>query len=195
MTKLDPEQYLTQDFDPKKLTISEISSILSYHSVEVPASRQLKEVYIDLFKTQLQPKGDQILQDMTNVKASSEGITKATPTKKSLIPKIRKEKEDDLLDLTKAELIENEQQPEYIKQNILHSEYAKSKLTSSEQKRKQEEQLKLDLLKKQKTETKAINTKPTQQTSEPPKTSRFMINPSLPGVRGHVSPDLNSIFT
>lgn len=77
-------EYLDDDFEPRKATIASLSSILSKHGVDLPASRQRKEFYVDLFLTEIAQKSDSILQEMENIKPSGEGIVYVQP--KSKIP-------------------------------------------------------------------------------------------------------------
>ncbi|KAJ3152442.1 inner nuclear membrane protein enriched at telomere/subtelomere region [Geranomyces michiganensis] len=49
------EDYLADDFDPKSLKIAQLKSILGKHGVTTPTSQKKKEVYVDLFKSQITP--------------------------------------------------------------------------------------------------------------------------------------------
>ena len=66
--------YLEPGFDAKKLTIHQLTSILSVHDVPVPNTAQRKSVYLDLFQAQITAKADKIIAQLRQVKASNDGI-------------------------------------------------------------------------------------------------------------------------
>jgi hypothetical protein len=67
-------EYLQDGYDYKKLTISQLCSILSKHSVALPASRQQKHVYLDLFQTEIIGKSDELMMEAENIQPSAAGI-------------------------------------------------------------------------------------------------------------------------
>ncbi len=69
-----PQQYLHPDFDPHKLTINQLCSILSFHYVDLPGTKQKKDVYVNLFRMEIQPRAKDLLREIESVKASSKGI-------------------------------------------------------------------------------------------------------------------------
>ena len=78
MIRPSPEEYLAPDFDPSKLTVSMLTSILASHDVELPVSKHRKEYYVELFQIALKPKADQILKQISSVVPSDEGIVKVS---------------------------------------------------------------------------------------------------------------------
>ena len=90
--KPTPEEYLSTKFNPAKLTINELVSILSLHGVKMQASRQQKQVYVDLFRDVLIPQGPKILSDIENVVPSSKGIQIVEHTSTSTTFKISPQK-------------------------------------------------------------------------------------------------------
>jgi hypothetical protein len=212
MVTIEPSEYLRPSFDPKKLKISELCSILSQHQISIPAARQKKEFYVELFMKELCPKAESILQDIENVRPSNEGITFV---RKASVPAFSKEELD---------LIENETEPEYLKIpsiatvvekkkiwceiNSTNCLDAKRKLSDLGGEGKNDFQACAECAKKIKTEdpksilletTEGLKVQkpcsPPRKENEkklysdavkvdPPKASRFMIEPTLPGVRG-----------
>ncbi|KAK5664952.1 hypothetical protein QVD99_008490 [Batrachochytrium dendrobatidis] len=68
--------YLLPDYDPCKATINELCSVLSTMNVALPASRQLKQVYIDLFNKTVTADTRPLLVDrVLSVRPSEVGIT------------------------------------------------------------------------------------------------------------------------
>jgi hypothetical protein len=79
--------YLQDDFDAKKITISQICSILSKHNIDLPVAKQRKDFYVDLFNTAIFEKRREIRNEIENVKPSSQGIEVVGPvTASSKIP-------------------------------------------------------------------------------------------------------------
>lgn len=67
-------EYLEEDFDYKKLTISQLCSILSRHNVDLPSSKQRKDVYLTLFSSEIAAKRVEIKKSLENVKPNGDGI-------------------------------------------------------------------------------------------------------------------------
>ncbi|KAJ3165400.1 inner nuclear membrane protein enriched at telomere/subtelomere region [Geranomyces variabilis] len=59
------QDYLADDFDPKSLKIAQLKSILGKHGVTTPTSQKKKEVYVDLFKSQITPFRDRFAKEAT----------------------------------------------------------------------------------------------------------------------------------
>lgn len=74
MEFMEAQTYLGPSFDAKKLTIAQLSSLLSAHGVPLPPSLQRKAVYVDLFQAQVQAKASKILKSLKPVQPSSKGI-------------------------------------------------------------------------------------------------------------------------
>ena len=66
--------YLKPGFDSKKLTISQLTSILSFHNVKLPGTSQRKYVYLDLFDREIKAHATKILNDLNAVEASDDGV-------------------------------------------------------------------------------------------------------------------------
>ncbi|KAJ3270294.1 hypothetical protein HDV01_000409 [Terramyces sp. JEL0728] len=88
LAKPEPAEYLDPDYDPSKLTISHLCSILSFHSIELPPTKQRKQFYLELWTESLLPRMSEIKQEMENIIPSNEGITLVLP--KSKIPILSK---------------------------------------------------------------------------------------------------------
>lgn len=71
---MDSLDYLQDDFDAKKITISQICSILSKHNVDLPVAKQRKDFYVDLFNTNIYENRKEIRSKLESVKPSSHGI-------------------------------------------------------------------------------------------------------------------------
>ena len=78
MSRPPPEEYLDPAFDPSKLTISTICSILSSHDIELPVSKHRKEFYVELFNAKLKPRQQEILQSILDIVPSDDGIIKVS---------------------------------------------------------------------------------------------------------------------
>ncbi|TPX55979.1 hypothetical protein PhCBS80983_g04884 [Powellomyces hirtus] len=59
----DEPDYLTDSFDPKILKVPQLKSILGRHGVTTPTSAQKKEVYVDLFKSNITPIRERLRQE------------------------------------------------------------------------------------------------------------------------------------
>ena len=70
----DPYYYLEPKFDARKLTIHQLTSILSLHDVPVPSVAQRKAVYVELFQKRIQDRASILKKQLNQVKPSSEGI-------------------------------------------------------------------------------------------------------------------------
>jgi hypothetical protein len=70
----NPYYYLEPDFDARKLTIHQLTSILSFHSVPVPSVAQRKAVYVELFQKRIQDRAGVLKKELKSVRPSSEGI-------------------------------------------------------------------------------------------------------------------------
>jgi hypothetical protein len=66
--------YLESEFDSKKLTIAQLTSILSKHNVKLPSTSQRKYVYVELFDKEIKAKASQILAELNGVEPSDSGI-------------------------------------------------------------------------------------------------------------------------
>ncbi|KAI8919536.1 hypothetical protein BC831DRAFT_481435 [Entophlyctis helioformis] len=66
--------YLQPNFDPNKATINELVSALAAHDVPLPTSRRLKAFYVELFRSQLQPRIPAIVAARAAVLPSAAGI-------------------------------------------------------------------------------------------------------------------------
>ncbi|KAJ3347217.1 hypothetical protein HDU91_006831, partial [Kappamyces sp. JEL0680] len=66
--------HLQDGFAYDKLTISQLSSLLSHHGVELPEKRERKEVYVALFKDQVWDKRNELLCKLMDVQPSAAGI-------------------------------------------------------------------------------------------------------------------------
>ncbi|KAJ3299929.1 inner nuclear membrane protein enriched at telomere/subtelomere region [Borealophlyctis nickersoniae] len=66
-SKDDPEipAHLQPGFDPNKLTISALTSILSASGVEVPGQKQKKEYYVQQFNEAVTPRREKLIADLT----------------------------------------------------------------------------------------------------------------------------------
>ena len=71
---MDSLDYLQDDFDAKKITISQICSILSKHNVDLPVAKQRKDFYVDLFNANIYENRKEIRSKLESVKPSSHGI-------------------------------------------------------------------------------------------------------------------------
>lgn len=71
---MEEPRYLQPGFDANRLTISELISALSQHGVEMPPTRQRKQFYVELFQQQLQPFSATLLNKMRAVQPSSDGV-------------------------------------------------------------------------------------------------------------------------
>lgn len=71
---MDSYYYLEPGFDSKKLTIAQLTSILSKHNVKLPGTSQRKYVYLELFDTHIKANAAQLLAKVTAVEASDAGI-------------------------------------------------------------------------------------------------------------------------
>ncbi|KAJ3046850.1 inner nuclear membrane protein enriched at telomere/subtelomere region [Rhizophlyctis rosea] len=80
MSSNDPPipDYLRPDFDPSKATVSQLTSFLSEAGVDVPATKQKKEFYVEKFQTEVTPKRDRMVKDLQKVAKS---VNKAKPPK------------------------------------------------------------------------------------------------------------------
>ncbi|KAJ3261176.1 hypothetical protein HK103_006485 [Boothiomyces macroporosus] len=92
--KPEPAEYLDPDYDPSKLTISHLCSILSFHSIELPAAKQRKQFYLDLWTESLLPRMSAIKEEMENIVPSNEGITLVLPKSKIPIPVSNSEQDE-----------------------------------------------------------------------------------------------------
>lgn len=68
------ERYLEPEFDAKKLTIQQLTSLLSKHDVTLPPNAQRKAYYLELFNTHITQRASNLLSEMKHVKPSSKGI-------------------------------------------------------------------------------------------------------------------------
>ncbi|KAJ3323333.1 hypothetical protein HDV06_001853 [Boothiomyces sp. JEL0866] len=84
--KPEPAVYLDPSYDPSKLTISHLCSILSFHSIELPPVKQRKQFYLDLWTESLLPRMSAIKEEMENIVPSNEGITLVLPKSKIPVP-------------------------------------------------------------------------------------------------------------
>lgn len=67
--------YLDPDFDPRKLTKSELRSIMASHGIfDLPPPSAKKEELLNLFNSEIIAKRKSILESQKNVKAKSDGI-------------------------------------------------------------------------------------------------------------------------
>ncbi|KAJ3174013.1 inner nuclear membrane protein enriched at telomere/subtelomere region [Geranomyces variabilis] len=57
--------YLAEGFDPHSLKVAQLKSILGKHGVTTPTSQKKKEVYVDLFNTQITPFRDRFAKEAT----------------------------------------------------------------------------------------------------------------------------------
>ncbi len=62
-----PEYLSDADYNPEKLRVNELMSILSEHGVSLPASRQKKEFYVGLFRDSIMSESKTLLKKMKSV--------------------------------------------------------------------------------------------------------------------------------
>ena len=62
-----PEYLQDPEYNPEKLRVSELMSILSEHGITLPASRQKKDVYVGLFKEKIMSESKTLLKKMNSV--------------------------------------------------------------------------------------------------------------------------------
>jgi hypothetical protein len=71
---MDSYYYLEPGFDSKKLTIAQLTSILSKHNVKLPGTHQRKYVYLELFDREIKANAPQLLDELNGVVPSDSGI-------------------------------------------------------------------------------------------------------------------------
>ena len=166
-----PAEYLQPGYNPSKLTISELTSILSSHEISVPSSRQQKQYYLDLFQELLAPLGPKILFDLENIVPSNKGIKKmATGQKLTML---------DSNDNKRADFESETRSSKRIKSLLMESP---SKLPIAK-------------AKKGSPRRSAIALPAHDQDIECPKQDRFSINPTLPGVRDTVTSPAYEVYS
>lgn len=71
---MDSYYYLKPGFDSKKLTIAQLTSILSFHNVKLPGTSQRKYVYLELFDNEIMANASKLLAELNNIEPSDAGI-------------------------------------------------------------------------------------------------------------------------
>jgi hypothetical protein len=71
---MDSYYYLEPGFDSKKLTIAQLTSILSKHDVKLPGTHQRKYVYLELFDREIKANASKLLDELNGVVPSDTGI-------------------------------------------------------------------------------------------------------------------------
>jgi hypothetical protein len=68
------EEFLDPNFDPNSLTIARLKSALADAGVTLPMRQEKKPFYVDLFRTHISARADELLSARQHVRPSAAGI-------------------------------------------------------------------------------------------------------------------------
>jgi hypothetical protein len=79
----DLPEYLAEGWDPESASVNELVSILSERGVDIPAKREKKQFYVDLFQSEVAAKRSKIAAKLEKIRMMSPA--KMTPAKASVV--------------------------------------------------------------------------------------------------------------